>query len=570
MDKLKKKLSNYKKLADNFSDYFAKFSETIGKYHEEELKACRTAIADYAAIVADLLKTPKIQSPDIAFKLVHEMANADLCVNDIRARFEYFNPGKHRFSHEFSATYMLETSLMFDTIMGLITHINKKNMEYSHVILTYLCDQILSSKRTSFEDIHTCYQTYTDSASLYAHVTQKIIDAHDPDDPGLADILNAIEDDKSQALSTGKASPHFTGIKANPPLLTFGLIPISDIMSLDDVISKIFNRGSAGRSHKAPLKILHDLGAHNKIGIIIQRKITVKPTNYNIESIMSKTRKSVDDGIDSSLIIKFRTIYTLDPDQYNFDIGVYGYDIDKCESVVILNEIATGIYKIMARNPESYVIPSHTMRDFIKFSKVGVINKPPRAENYNRLMTHRMLNNMFLGQRVNLVQISEKSQVDEIKFLRNELRIRTMEHYTKLVESCEIMNNKQLVKIANASSIKDVFMETLIKNYYGFLRKNGYIDESKNSRGFVFTEVIATFLAQLHTIIRGFVREVFSNSEKHTLDNADYAKQPNIVRANMLDALDLILKESLNKILGDKTNIYQALIYKTMLLNVLA
>ena len=123
-----------------------------------------------------------------------------------------------------------------------------------------------------------------------------------------------------------------------------------------------------------------------------------------------------------------------------------------------------------------------------------------------------------------------------------------------------------MIKIINDPSLKDVFTKTLIENYYEFLKKNEFIGDDPTGH-FVFNEVLTTFLAQLYVIIRGLVREIFSNSEIYEPSSAIYEKSFQVMYADVKDIIDKVVRESLLKILSDKSNIYQSLIYKTMLLN---
>ena len=580
MDKLKKKVLNYRKLASEFSVYFNKFSETVGRYYEDEVKECRGTLATYVDEIDSLTKIPKALSSEDIFNLVHIMSHLDLIINRIQTHFEYFNPGKHRFTNDVSTTYLSETTAMFDSVIVLICQLRKKNKLYDSDIIIHLGAQImrefdLSDPMEFFKKIQSYYHEHTNAVNLYAYVIQSLLDRLFAEGPEYKvhayAIMNELEKDKNQALSEKHYSPEFNGITHNPALMSFGLIPITNIMSMRDVIYAVFDRNIP--DDVIPDTILLELCAESNGGLIIYRKLTRKPISYNIQGLTARDKKSSDSGIDIELVHKLKTIDVLPVSQYDFQITRCECD-DRCQSVLILDELAESQYKIMAPwETKNYLVPKHAVSDFIEFSKKGFIDKPARMEQYNKLMIKKMLGNMFLDRRANMVQISEKSQVDEIKYLRNELYLRLMDHYRDIMETQydsgkAIKNNVDLTNIINNPSIKDVFTESLIKNYYAFLKKNEYINEMSKTRGFVFNEVIATFLAQLHVINRGFVREIFSHSESHMPDVAIYLKPAEFVYLDIKDVIDKIVKNSLLKVLSDKTNIYQSLVFKTMLLQV--
>jgi hypothetical protein len=578
MDKLKKKILNYRKLESEFSVYFDKFSETVGRYYEDEVKECRSTLASYKEEIDSLTKIPKAMSPKDIFKLVHTMTHLDSIINRTQTHFEYFNPGNHRFTNDVSTTYLSETTTMFDSVILLICQLRKKNKLYDSDIIIYMGAQIMSAfdlgaPMEFFGKLQSYYHKYTSAVNLYAYVIQSVLDrlfaeSHEYKIHAYA-ILNELEKDKTHALSENLYSPEFNGITHNPSLVSFGLIPLTDILSLRDVIYKVFDR-NIPEEELVTDATLRDLCAESNVGVIIYRKLTRRPISYNVRGLIERSKKSSDSGIDIALVDKLKTIETLRASHYDFQITQHGCESEQHQTVLILDELAESQYKIMAPwDTMSYLIPMHSVSDFIEFSKKGFIDKPIRMEQYNKLMTKKMLGNMFLDKRVNVVQISEKSQVEEVKYLRNELYLRMLDHYNKIIDTYDggksIKTNKDLINIINDPGIKDIFTESLIKNYYAFLKKNEYINAGA-AKEFMFNEVIATFLAQLNVINRGFVREIFSHSESHMPDASIYSKPFEAMCVDIKDVIDKVLKDSLAKVLSEKTNIYQSFIFKTMLL----
>lgn len=570
-------------MTGEFQSYFGKFSETVGSYYEEDIKECGKNIESYVSLLNRLGKLTHIRSNEDAFMLVDMMTRLNTLITNIQIKFTYFNPGRHRFTQEFSTTYLMETSAMFDKIIVLIDQTMKKNLSYDFDIIVYLGAKIMSefSLHTafdSFKKIRGYYKAYNHSTSLYSYVVQEIVDLMFVGEKETRidafKIMNILEKDKNSALGEGFAKPIFLENMNNPSLMSFGLIPVTELMPLADIIHLAFNQSvSLGGEDKPDIKLLHELGVSNNVGIVIYKKITTRPADYDINGLIQKSKLRDTAGINPVLVHKFKTISLLQSNGiYDFKLSSYGMSLDECRNVLIADEITDGKFKIMSPwNKKTYIIPVYEVFDFIEFSKRGgVVKKPARAELYNRVMIHRMMGSMFLDRSVNVKQISEKSQVDEIKFLRNDLFNKLMEHYTNSIETQYsggrgITCNKDLVKIINDPEVKNVFVEVLIKNYHEFLKKNEMMDNK--SGVFVFDEVISTFLAQLHIIIRGFVREIFSNSEIFTPSELLYQKPFLVMYAEVKDIIDKVVRGSLGKVLSDKTNIYQSLTYKTMLLN---
>lgn len=578
MDKLKKKLISYKKLSEEFATYFNKFSETIGSYHYEDIKKCRADLDKYSEGVDALIRILKIKYPEGAFKLLDKMADIGLVISDIMRWFEHFKPGKHRFSLDFSTTYMMDTSDMFDRVILLTSQTLKKHASYDSDIIEYLGSQLMESFSPHsavefFQSMQKCYYGCLKSVSLYAYVAQEIVNKTFADRETRISgykILEMLEADKSKALADYGHNKKFTGDSSGPPLLSFGLIPVSDLMGANEVIMKVFDGVSDGGS-ESDADLLDAIGRANKVGIVVYRKFTSSQADYSVRGLLEKSNISSDSGLNLRLVNKFSTI-KLGPSkmQPEFRITLRGAPLDDCSRVLIIDELSPGMYKIMSPwNSSSFLSPPYEVSDFLEFSKKGVMDVPTRSENYNAISISQMTRVMFLNRAVNVKQISEQSQVNEIKFLRHDLYTKIMEHYNSVIDKQykggeNIKCNKDLISIINDSNMKDVFGRILIKSYHTFLQKQDLIGEFSH---FVFNEVISTFLAQLTMITRSFVREIFTNSELRTPDESVYKKPMVAMITEIKDVIDGVLKDSLAKTLSDKSNVYQSLVYKMMLLN---
>jgi hypothetical protein len=576
MDKINKKFHNNKKLLIEFRSYFEKFSSIIRDYHSNELEKLKKTIDEFEKLL-DTIKKIKIDDQENFFIMVHYLSHLDMMTLDIKNIFEYFNPGHHRFTQEFSTTYLTETASMFGSINVIINGILKKHYVYDSEIIEFLGDKVVEGLQLTiiipeFTKLRGYYRKYRNSVSLYAYISQKVIDklfSGDKNERTLAfKIMNMIEEDKNFELEKGQINKTYTNLKTNPPPLSFGLVPKTNYISLGDIIQLSFGQIVSGTTKES---MLEDLGKTNQITIVVHTKISQKATEYVLDNILKKSEYKHTVGINQELVNKFMTIKSgKNYLQYKFQIKVYGLDINLESNILILETIDSTSYRIMSPwSSPSFINAKHNAMDYIAYVKNEYIKKPTRSENYNAIMINKMIDNMFLERSVNVKKISEISELNEIKFLRNSVYTKLLEFYINIMnteydEGKKIKNNKDLIKIINDERIKDIFTEILVKNYYVYLKKNQFL---KTSNNFIFTEVLSTFLANLQIIVRGFIREIYSNSEKYEPKHTLYQKEYPTIYSEIRDILDKVLKKTLNKIMDDKSNIYQSLIYKSMIIN---
>jgi hypothetical protein len=576
MDKINKKFQNNKKLLEEFRLYFNKFSSIIRDYHEAELKTLIKTIDGFEIIINTVKKTT-IDNPENFFIVVHYLAHLDNTTKKIKDVFEYFNPEQHRFTQEFSTTYLIETGSMFDGIIVLINGILKKHDVYDSEIIEFLGDRVVGSLAFSnilleFSKLRSFYRKYRNSVSLYAYVSQKILDklfSGEKFERVLAfKIMVMIEEDKNFELENSQLTKKYTNLKTNPPQLSFGLVPKTNYLPIGEIIQLAFGQSVSGTAVES---MFDSIGKTNRLTIVVQKKISQKAAEYFLNNILEKSNYKHTAGINKDLVEKFTTIKTgKDYSSYKFQLSVYGLPIETDSNILITETIDLKSYRIMSSwSSPSFITDKKNCMEYIKYVKDEYIKKPRRAENYNNIMINKMTANMFLKRSVDVKKMSEISQVKEIKFLRNSVYTKMLEFYVDIMnkeynEGKNIKDNKDLIKIINDIRIKDLFTEILVKNYYTYLKKNQFLTQSSN---FVFTEVLSTFLANLQIIVRGFIREIYTNSEKYEPKNTLYQKEYPVIYSEIRDIFDKVLKKTLEKIMDDKSNIYQSLIYKTMIVD---
>lgn len=580
MNTIKQKFKDNKKLYIEYEKYYEKFSNSVGSYYREELKKLNDYIEEFLEIIEELKKIINFseESNEIIFKIIHYFNSLDNNTAKIKEKFLYFNPGKHRLNLNLSSTYLLETSSMFDKILILINNTMKNHQIYDVEIINFLGNKIFNkinfeTPKEEFENLRLLYAKYKNSVSLYAYISQKIIDQlfkMSKEKRIIAFyILNLIENDKDEELNKIQPDKKLTNKNNNPPLKSFGMVPKTEFIELNSLIKRVFNKIVSGKIKTA---VLDKIGESNNITIIINNKITPREAEYKIKSLLENSNYKNYSGINSELIRKFETIkLNKGYSSYKFKFQIYGKPLESENKILLLESTSNKKYRVMSPySSYSYFIDKKTVPDFVKFVKNGKIKSTTRVENYNKLMENKMIKNMFLNKKVEIKDISDESQVNEIKFLRSKLYLSILDFYMKIVEKKykfgkNIKGRKDIIKIINMEEIKDIFQEILIKNYYNFLNKNDILGKNDS---FVFNEVISTFMVDLQIITRGFIREIYLNSESIKISNNISEKSSSVIYGEVRDIFEEVIKKSLNKIMDDKSNIYQSLIFKSIILNI--
>lgn len=554
MEELRKTVKNHRLLQTKYREYFDKFSVTVGSYYDEKIKKIDELINEYDKLSAkNISNTDK---PEQLFQSMSVVNTLQALSEQITELFISMNPRSHKFTQEFSTTYVLNTADMFDKLMVFLRNINNKNDKFLVEIINSFGDILIKQKGEDnlnfFETIRKHYKKYP-SISLYAFVVQKILD--ESEGATSHKIMEYIEEDKNEELSNpfklGK-SPKLE----DPPILTFGFLPKTSYMELGDLVKKVFDKSISGKVKESDLD---KLGKVEKTTIIIQFKSTNVKVEYHMDKLLQRSDISNSSGIDKNIIDKLVTIETGDS-KYVFDIKKMG-DL-KSDKVLILESQDRKTYRVMSPwGNRLFIVNKFAVKNYLDYVN-GKFSR--RAENYNRIMINKMKNNMFLQRSVDTKGLSQEAQLNEIKFLRNAIYLALNKFYTETMDKKKIKSNKDLVEMLNDPKIVDIFNRELLKNYYEFLKKNDLVGDDN----FVFTEVVSTFLGDLQFIQRGFTREIYNNSEKLKPNTELYKKDDVYVYSELKTITDAVIKNTLEKIMSNDSNIYQSLIYKTMLISI--
>lgn len=189
-----------------------------------------------------------------------------------------------------------------------------------------------------------------------------------------------------------------------------------------------------------------------------------------------------------------------------------------------------------------------------------------RSEAYNSIIESDILKNMFLKKDIKIKEIKEDSQLSEVKYLRNFIIYAILKQCINIIETEYkggelIKSNSDFNKIINNESHIQLFENLLIDGYYKFLKENIKDDDNFD---FIFTEVITSFLSKVKLFTRQFSKQLYENSLKYELKSSDFEKNAYF---SIVNSCENTLRDTINNVLSNESNIYQYLVFKMNILN---
>ena len=344
---------------------------------------------------------------------------------------------------------------------------------------------------------------------------------------------------------------------------TFAFIPITNLYLLTDLIKLMF------KLDKLASKI--DLETFSKLHsccFIVINKIVPNPIEYNIKKLTNQSLlEPITYGITNKFLEKTKTINPLQNDKWNFSYEIYPNSIlqENIEELNILKfyviETLDGknyrcLSKNIINNSNEKIIYNTNYIDVLNLlnhiKKINIQNnilQPTMINYYQNIHIQKSIPHMFLRKKLSLEPMERESKIDS-GLIRNVLFINICKVFDEL--NYKIKNNDDFNNIIHNEKINDEFVKSIIDMYKTHIK----IQTDK----FPFSEIFITYLAELKKIASMFIRELHDNYNREPI--TDF-KNSYLIR----EKFENILKKSLEYIITNKSNIYQMISYKNLLLN---
>ena len=366
----------------------------------------------------------------------------------------------------------------------------------------------------------------------------------------LRELLNADKDDALGAAVIKKKEPKSAKLKHNPSLSRFGLIPVTEPMNLKELVCTALRKDVRG---SITTKNLEALAKSNKAVFIIQNKITHTPIEYDITKLFqSEYEQPSAFGLTSKFLNKMNTIQVLPKAKWNFSIDVYGRASDKdIVNYYAFSTIDGQRYCGLAAKfgAQNLALSYSKVRSMLS---AGVSMRP---QNYHAVCAKIAAPHMFLAHKMPIDAAREESRTIDSGLIRNEIYEELIKFYNSNAK--KIKSEDDFVIFFQNEKIEEIFVKTLLQ-LYAMLQGDDFAYEQKAE--FQPSELIISYITELRTISQRFVRELQQGYERDPLKGEPSADEKR-------KKFEELVKASLEHSISLKSNIYQSLSFKNMLLS---
>jgi hypothetical protein len=459
-------------------------------------------------------------------------------------------------------------------IINEIYDIIQKNLKWTNVELV----------KESIDVLTDLIKKYPYSVSLYSFIIQKNINDCFSLGEHMCDyILNKIELVKDYILIdiNKKSQNNVSLFQSNANLKTFGLTINEESELLKVIIKKNFNNDK--QSDYSTKSSLEKLAKQQDICVVIINRVIKNPIEFNLWKLIDKKKaqpylQSNDMGITQKTIEQFNTIVFKKIDsgkKWDFSIESYG-SIDS-ETFFILENLNNKFYRVLSLYDSTVftkekTISKYKIPEFINYVKnKGILPINTRITEYNLIQEKNILKNLFLSIKFDIDEIKLNSQIIESNILRNIISSNLEKEFNKIFkkefnDGAKIKTNKDIADLIHNNKFIDIFNSIIVEQYdkFQFAQTN---KTNENTNPFAFSETLNTFLTVLFDMNTDFRRLIHDFYIKIKIDSK-LLTESNIIKQKKIHEIFMELIDSvLKKIISDKRNIYQELIYKNNLLN---
>lgn len=350
--------------------------------------------------------------------------------------------------------------------------------------------------------------------------------------------------------------------KEGPALRRFDLLPITECMPLADIMHKITKGQSTSRD-------LKKYASAHDAAFIIMSKVVYTPVEYNIQPLISRhlakpliQRSSV--GITQKIINRFKTIKIPEGKKifykWNFAYEIIGNQ-DTAKVFYILETLDDQQYRLMAPwlDASNFALPKFRVEKLLSY--INNNNEPTRASGYHTMACKLMASKMFLRKPISVDDINEKSMELDTQLIRNTLYMEQSRRINDLISKSELKDDSDINTVIHDESIRSLFRDIILQMY------SSGTGAKFDAGRFSFSELIASFLVDLETLVNRFMKELHDGYNRNTLPKSVFSEKHDH-RVNLVSKrLEEVLVKALMTVLSDKDNIYSSINYKYLLLN---
>ena len=231
MDIINKRISQYKKLIDEFTKYVNKLSAAYTYVYDIniEFKKQKRLILNNTKV----LKNTKYDNVDNIFKIISSINDVE---NSFYSIYNILNVDMSNMPTNMSNTFLLNLENEFNKLISLFTIFKNDKVLFINRLLHFMLNKI---KSTPIVQIDKLFNKYPNTVNIYAHYIQHKLDTSKPED--IQVILNYIKNIKTSLFSEISIDKKIKNKKHEINLQRYGLIPLWQFLDNKKLSKQLLN-----------------------------------------------------------------------------------------------------------------------------------------------------------------------------------------------------------------------------------------------------------------------------------------------------------------------------------------
>lgn len=454
----------------------------------------------------------------------------------------------------------------------------KKLIVSYNVLLDNLLKLFLSEVENTdiFQTIEKIKEHYFVDDILMTYIDQVAHKLYQTDKKLVYRLLQNIEAYKStillNSLSGNEEPVNKTLIKNNPYYRSFGLLPITQLLPINEIHSLIFKKEGKGT-----LDSFINECRKGDYSLIVIKKIHPIIFNYNPHELLnysgSKDFMAYNkdtDGPNENIVRRNTTISSENTNQkwqvsydiYNPD---YNYFIILEQNSITQFRVLNNFYK--QNNFFINKIHITSLIEFIEYfnNSSKSIDKLYRIDIINKLNNKAVIKEMFLPIRVDLDLLKVKSQIVDPKYLRSEILITIMKLYNKLYNTTSVNTIYKYNILIHDPAFITVVSNIMMNYFFNYVSSNS----AKFNDDDIISEIYLSFLPTLNIYVRDFKKKLHDQFSYNirTFDLFDDTNK-NLLASVLEKKFKDLISDILDGIITNDNNLFQIILYKLYLIKI--
>ncbi len=570
MDLLKNKIADADNIIVLFNDYYDRAAPLLEEHYNVESLILSKTINEYKdlkTLLVDAINRENQSISDI-FDLYTKYQNLFLMMENV---MNYIHKpyllAENIDNSLLSQTYKLETADLLSNLSFQYSLFSKKH-DIDEKLLEDLSNRIMAtSNDNKLENLQIEFRKNKNTVSLYSSAIQKILDT-DPVDGKKTDVfsINAmIESDKTffmEGTTKNTLSRKYRKLhNTNPPMKTFGFIPVTESMPIDKLAHLMINKQTSGKINLAKYAVA------NNVCFIKLNHVVFEPVEYDIRKVVIPEEAKLfqqpsEYGITEKTIEQYRTVNQLPENKWNFGYEIIG---KTTANLFYVMETIDGVkYRALApwMKAQGLGLPFFRVKSLLNYIQGD--NNPDRVSNYHQATINKAIPNMFIPRKLDMENIDYSSQDVNITLIQNEV-------YVNLTNTIKTIIQKEYKKgIRSGYDVNKILHDPRIKESVHSSMLNMFnigsnVTKYEFSAGaFPFHEILSAYVVDLQQMCDRFMREVHDGYNRNPLSAEVFEQKDN---SDVIKKIDSIILAVVHMLITTNDNIYAYMNYKYMILN---